>query len=508
VNVFGGRVPLHGYTLWHQRFVFLSSALFACGAALLGFFIGRRLQFGRWACAYAAVAVLLGTSLTYYATYMPSYGHAMDAFASAAFLSYWVASLGTVRPRRWISLGFLLGVAMLVRVQNIVLGVVVLMEVISHCRSRDPRWIVRGSLTLVIALLVFIPQLIEWHVVFGDVTHLPQGTKYTRFAAPMIAELLWSARNGWFSTTPIAYAGVIGLFFLPKRTRLVARALVSAVVVQIYLNSTILDWWGAASFGQRRLCSMTFPLVIGIAALLSRLGPLVARRRRCRVAAHVLTFVVIGSFVAWNLRRVRELRGGKAAPQELVTTCCARVPAPLRAPAHWIYERIGNPFEFPANAVFAIAHDVPLSRWDQIVGDYPIIPSFGDVRSNRSLVGLQGVWRVGSPNRQAWLLGGWSAPKREDRAFRFMTARQATVLVPNLMPEAQRITVWLRADSRVHVTLEWNGTVVAESNVAPTWTPATFELARAALHTNELTIIGPRGAGTRIAVADIEVRLR
>lgn len=322
----------------------------------------------------------------------------------------------------------------------------------------------------------------------------------------MIAELLWSARNGWFSTTPIAYAGAVGLFFLPKRARLVAGGLLSAVAIQVYLNSTILDWWGGASFGQRRLCSMTFPLVIGIAALLARLAPFVASRPRLRLVAHALVVIVLGALVAWNLRRVRELRGGKAAPQELVATCCSRVPPLLRGPAQWVYDRIGNPFEFPANAVFAVTHHVPWARWDQIVGDYPIIPSFGDVRSNKRLAGLQGVWRVGSANRQPWLIGGWSAPKTEDRLYRSVTSARATVLVPNLMPEREQITVWMRAEPPLRIRLEWNGTDVAEPNLMATWTAVSFEQ-KAALHMNELTIFAPVAEG-RIDVADIEAQLR
>jgi len=88
MNALGADIALHGYTLWHQRFVFLSSALAACAAALLGARLARRVVGGAWAPAYAAIAVLLGTSLTYYATYMPSYAHALDALACAAFLAY------------------------------------------------------------------------------------------------------------------------------------------------------------------------------------------------------------------------------------------------------------------------------------------------------------------------------------------------------------------------------------------------------------------------------------
>lgn len=75
----------------------------------------------------------------------------------------------------------------------------------------------------------------------GRITELPQGRRFTRFEAPMVMELLFSRRNGWFSTTPIAYAGVIGLFCLPRRSRVVAAGLFAAVAMQVDLNSTILD---------------------------------------------------------------------------------------------------------------------------------------------------------------------------------------------------------------------------------------------------------------------------
>ena len=63
---------------------------------------------------------------------------------------------------------------------------------------------------------------------FGSATELPQGARYVRLEAPMIGELLFSPRNGWFSTHPIAYLGAIGLFMVPARARFAAAGLVAA----------------------------------------------------------------------------------------------------------------------------------------------------------------------------------------------------------------------------------------------------------------------------------------
>jgi hypothetical protein len=519
-NAFGADISLHGYTLWHQRFVFLSSVVFACGAVLVGRKLANQTIGGVWCSSYAAIAVLLGTSLTYYATYMPSYGHSMDAFACAAFLAYWAHTVGRCDRRRWVVLGVLLGVAALIRVQEVAMGVVVAIEIVAsiyigRTRSELARWLVGGTLALAVALVVFTPQLIEWHLVFGSITGLPQGPRFTRFEAPMIPELLFSARNGWFSTTPLAYAGVIGLLCLPKRSRLIAAGLFAVVAIQVYLNSTILDWWASASFGQRRLCSVTLPLVVGLAALLWRFGNLATRARIPRSVAHGLAVVGLAPFIVWNLRSVSGLSGGKSAATELVPTCCNNVPRPLRGAARWFYDRIGNPFEFPANAVFSIEHGVPLSRWDMTVGNYPLVPSLADIRDDQQMMRVHGVWPVGSPSLAPYLLGTWSKPVHSDRWFRYAMSSDAVVLVPNLMPYSQRIKIWMSAERSRNVSVSWNGDHVRSVVLDARWTPVQFDVQNPSLHTNELEIISvsPASSVSRarrdgIAVADVEIELR
>jgi hypothetical protein len=496
-NVAGADIPLHGYTLWTQWIVFLSSALFGCGAVLIGRRVATRVIGGRWAPSYGAAAVLLGTPLTYYATYMPSYAHAMDACACAAFLGYWALTVGRRDANRSVWLGVLLGVAMLIRVQELALGIVVLIEALSEVRTAA-RWrvLALGGLTLVVAVAMFTPQLLEWQRVFGTVSALPQGAKYTRPGAPMIAELLWSPRNGWFSTTPIAYAGVIGLWCLPRRARVVQLGLLAAVAIQVYLCSTILDWWGGAAFGQRRLCNVTLPLVVGLAALLWRLGRLAARASRIPPRVwHELVALVFGCLVWWNLERVERLRGGKPASPEVVPSCCDDVAPHARPLVEPIYDAIGDPFEFPANAWFALAHHVSLRAWDELAGRYPLVPPMAAIAdgADELFAATPGWWRPDTPLLDAAIVGGMSQVERADRPFRWTIAPAATILIPNLMPYGQRFTVWIASGGAHHVVLRWNGARVAEQDVGPSWTAVAFELPEVALHTNELTIEAPLG---------------
>src|SRR5262245_20270064 len=449
-NELGADIPRHGYTPWHQRIVFLSSVLFACGAVLLGRGLARRAVGGTWAPSYAAVAILLGTSLTYYATYMPSYGHALDAFVCAAFLAYWAATLGRASRVRWLVLGALLGVAALIRVQELAMAVVLVVEAVHDllgpARHRDERWLRsltrwlgRALAVAAVAAVMLIPQLFYWKVVYGDWLAVPQGAKYTRFGSPMMLELLYSARNGWFSTTPIAYAAVLGLFLLPRRSRLLAAGLLAPVALHVYLNSPLMDYWAMAGFGQRRLCSVTIALVVGLAALIARLG----RLRLPSWLAHSVLVTVLAVFIAWNLMRVGEHRAGRAATSELVPTCCDHMPGPLRAPLRAAFDAIGNPFEFPANLLFALRHDVPIQRWDTAVGNYPMVPP-ANALYDGTLWSQRGTWSIGGPGAAPYLIGGWTAPQKSpERTFRTTTTPLTTVLLPNLLPYPHRAQLCL-----------------------------------------------------------------
>ncbi len=488
-NVFGADIPLHGYTNWHQRFVFLSSVLAACGAVLLGRRLAMQLLGATWSATYAAIAVLLGTSLTYYATNMPSYGHALDAGACAAFLAMWALTIGRTDLRRYIILGLLLGVAMLIRQQDAALGIVVAIEVMRDV-IREPRRahisIGRGALVLGIALVVFIPQLYYWHVVYGDWTSLPQGARYTRVGSPMILELLYAPRNGWFSTTPLAYLATLGLACLPKQARFVAIAFAVALFTQVYLCSTIIDWWGMASFGQRRLCSVTLILVVGLAGLMWRTGQLLARLRGYR---HSLAIVILLPFIAWNLWRVSDYQHGKAAPADLEPTCCEKLPARFATPLRWIYNRIGNPFEFPANLIFALRHDVEIQRWDNAVGNYALMPPAHTLLDD-SMYAERGGWRIGYPKAEPYLVGGWSdAQQQGDTWYRWTTARNAVVLVPNLMPYPQRMLLTLAPGYSQDVTIRWDGKRVMATRLERLgFTTLTFDIYDMPVGEHELQI--------------------
>lgn len=511
-NLFGAGIADHGYTMFHQRIVFFSSPLFALAAGLFGFLIARRWIGGRWAPLYGLVSAVLGTSLLVYATFIPSYGHAMDAGFVGGFLALWALRVGELDWRRFVWLGVLLGACGLIRSQNLAFGVVVAIEIVwlaiaAAREHRTPREIAmlvaRGACVLGVALAVFTIQLATWKITTGEWLHAQNGPRYVRWAHPQILELLFASRNGWFSTTPLAYAAVLGLFLLPRRARLVQFGLLGAVLVQVYLNSCIMDWWGQSAFGQRRLCSVTAALVVGMAALLRLAGIGAARlwrsRRRLGVGiAHAMAALATAWFVMWNWNWISEYRDGKAAGFDTGELSWKGLSHWQRWIAKPIYDEVGNPFMFPADVWFGWRYGVPAKRWAMVVGDYVWDPPHDQYDDGRYRAHRE-TWKLARPWGDRFIVRGLGPATTDSLRWSREVSDEAVVLVPILLPERHRFTLPVRGSA----VIRWNGEEIRELAGSPAtgWRDLTWD-ADVHVGMNELVIDASSG---RARVGDLVV---
>jgi hypothetical protein len=185
---------------------------------------------------------------------------------------------------------------------------------------------------------------------------------------------------------------------------------------------------------------------------------------------HAVAVIVLGWFVAWNLGWVTHYKRGRAPERRAGRICCRDVPAPLAALARPVYRAVGNPFALPASAVMRLRYGLPLTRWDEVVGEYPWMPPMHYTRA--AIVGQGASWDLGGTGVTPFVLTGLGPPgPGPGRAIRWTTARTAEVLVPNLLPSPQRLSLWVAPNTPadgapVDVTIRWNGAVVARASLA------------------------------------------
>ncbi len=496
-NTFGASIPTHGYTMFHQRIVFFTSVLFAFFSVLLGARVARRVYYnkkrGGWSPIYAAIAVLFGTSLTYYATFMPSYAHSMDAFFSACFLATWALSIGEPRWQRYALLGVLLGLSALVRVPNLSFGIVVALEILvsglrsptEHRKRLIAQLVIRGGLTLTIALVVFSPQIIAWKLIYGDYLVSPMGPHYVQLSHPFFLETLFASRNGWLSSHPIAYLGCIGLIFFCRKAPMIGLGFVAAVLFQLWINSSVYDWWGSSAFGGRRMCSVTLILVVGLASLAETINVfLVSRVKAPRWARHLLALVILGWFCIWNVAQVRALPRGKAAGHSASPSCCRHAPRFMNLIARPIYRAIGNPFSFPANAWFALRHGVNLKRWDVAVGNYVYTPG-NDLLLNGHYRMHRSEFKLNTRGTNRYITGGFAQPQKDPElgSFRWTIAAKASVIVPIRLPEPHVFTLSLTPNTPDQsIVVKLNGTIMVATTLRPGTQTVHFTASMAVLH--------------------------
>jgi hypothetical protein len=335
-------------------------------AAALAFWLAFRLA-RRYTTAHAAwlgtAVAFLGGPLVWYAVYSPSMPHALEALFGAAFFT----ELLPFRRRTWpeaVRLGVIGGAAMLVRPQLAMLLVLLPFEAAVMWRRGETRSTFAMYAAIgVTALLIFSPQLLLWKHVYGSYIVVPQGTGFLRFSESCWSETLFASRNGLFTTTPVLWFVLPGLYLAFRHDRRLGSALLATLFLAAFVNGAAWDWWGGGAYGGRRFAG-TFPIwALALSFTLQRVTS-----TRFRGIAVALAIAVAAPLLALQWRTVaahyhRRFSWEATVPfDERVRIGTGRsIPG---------YAVIGNPFAFPANAVFAIRHGVPLQRYDRAIGPY------------------------------------------------------------------------------------------------------------------------------------------
>ena len=314
---------------------------------------------------------------------------------------------------------------------------------------RLPIPVVGGHLGLMLlgTVIGLLPQLLAWKLLYGTWVTQPMGGGYMLWSAPEIMGVLWSQRHGLFTWHPVMLIAVVGLIPAWKRDRTLTGVCLGLLLVMVYVNATVTDWWGNDSFGLRRFAGLYPVFAWGLSAAFASVT--LNRRRRAFVA-------IVVSCAMFNLGLAHGYRTGVIRRDWWVSLGDAmqcQVVAVADATAsslRWTAERLP--------ALGGLFYDI-------VDGHFML-----DAR------GLDPMIDVGSTSDRRYIGTGWGSREQGPSGdFRWIVGTSADLWLPLRHIHDHRLTLSglpLRGDELQRLRISVNGELLDETVViqhAGTW---------------------------------------
>ncbi len=434
----GVDVNLQGNGPFHWNAVAIGSLFYGFLAVLLIQSLLRR-YFSTPIAFAGALLTWLATQLHWYMVYQPWMAHALGTFTVALFIWFWDRS----RLRRGFKDAFLLGLIgglmACVRWQNGLILFLPFFDWLYCLWRRDREVLVAGTVLLAGFFIGLAPQLIAWKIIYGHLFFFvpPHGATFVDYSRPFPIELLFSSRHGLLTWTPILWLGFLGLIPLLRKRLTTVWMMTFCLVLITYLNMSVAEWWSANSFSNRRFDGALPILAFGIAASFGILSRFVSRRPA------VAAFGLLAFFPIWTLLFMEQYHRHRIPIDDVVSFSDVAGNS-----ADILFEKIGYPFAWPANLLFARAHDTSPAKFDTVVGRYLFF--IHRVPRERFEIGEDDGALIGNGfGRPEYRAGRWVRVQRRGKARLFIPLEQDAAL---------RVTLHLSVRPRpVVVSMKVNG---------------------------------------------------
>jgi hypothetical protein len=117
--------------------------------------------------------------------------------------------------------------------------------------------------SIILVVIIAIPQLLYWKIATGHyiTNSYANPGEGLDFSQPHIQEFLFSFRKGWLVYTPIMFFAFVGLWVSIRKKMTFSIAVLSFILLNLYLTSSWTTWWYAGSFSQRAMVQ-SYPMMM------------------------------------------------------------------------------------------------------------------------------------------------------------------------------------------------------------------------------------------------------
>lgn len=318
---------LSGFSNRSLSALVVGSRAYALGALVLTYFALRRLTRASSGIAWIAILTLfLSGASWYYFSYQPLMSHSIASFTIALVLFAW-SRKQVNKWAYWLICGCAVGLAALVRWQNVIIAILPLATFLELTRrqTEPPTRLVFLAVGFVIGcMLVFLPQSLVWKVIYGTYFLIPQGSNFFSFQPKNVLLFLFSWKHGLLSWTPITIFAVIGLIRSTSRRKSfrhnVAFPVLASLSAAVFINSLNVDWHGSDAFGARRMVDMAPLFAFGLTSVINS-----SRLTRPIILVGIGMLIAYNVFFSYEYARQTWGHGDNITPVQVLSVVSQRI---------------------------------------------------------------------------------------------------------------------------------------------------------------------------------------
>lgn len=273
-NLFGYETD--GFSEPYQMMIQFSGLVYL----VIGLFFLRRLlllYYSEKVTAITLFCVLFGSNLFYYASVHGAMSHTHTFCLACIFIWYGIKWLLKADLKTTIILGLLVGLIVLIRPINILFvlflvffGVTNLVG-LKHRLFLFLRHIKFVFLMILLATLVFLPQMLYWKHITGHYFFNSYVGEQFYFGNPHLLEGLFGFRKGWLLYSPIMIFSLIGMFMLFKNRKEFSWPVTVLFLIYTYVILSWWCWWYGGAYGMRAMIDIYPFLIICFAVFIHKM---------------------------------------------------------------------------------------------------------------------------------------------------------------------------------------------------------------------------------------------